>query len=94
MRRKKTAIGLSLLLSLILATGGGCASKLQNPAAPSAPNAEAPSSSTSAADNTAKVGPFKGMAAPDFVLKDLDGTAWTLSKLKGTSVALVFFASW
>lgn len=39
-------------------------------------------------------GPFKGMQAPDFTLKDLSGTEWTLSELKGNSVALVFFTSW
>ncbi len=41
-----------------------------------------------------KSGPFKGMEAPDFALKDMSGTEWTLSSLKGSSVALIFFTSW
>lgn len=34
------------------------------------------------------------MTAPDFVLKDLDGSAITLSKEKGKVVFLEFWASW
>lgn len=39
-------------------------------------------------------GPFQEMIAPDFTLKDIDGNEFTLSELKGNSVALVFWTSW
>lgn len=42
----------------------------------------------------AKTGPFKGMLAPDFTLKDIEGKEWKLSSLKGNSVAVIFFTSW
>lgn len=41
-----------------------------------------------------KTGPFKAMQAPEFKLMDMAGAEWTLSQLKGNSVALVFFTSW
>lgn len=86
MKRKQTGLWLSTVLILVMLAGTGCTGA---PQTPSAPPETAP-----AAEETVKVGPFKGMQAPDFTLKDLAGTAWTLSELKGNSVALVFFTSW
>jgi peroxiredoxin len=37
---------------------------------------------------------LSGQKAPDFTLKDLDGTSVTLSSHKGNVVILVFWASW
>lgn len=84
MKHTKWFIGLLLTAVLLAALAGGCAAgPSKTPEAPSAPQSA-----------EAKTGPFKGMRAPDFTLKDLDGTSWQLSELKGNSVALIFFTSW
>lgn len=84
MKSLKTASGLLLILILVLAVTAGCQS---TPVTPSDTAAPADASAT-------KTGPFKGMQAPDFTLKDMADTSWTLSELKGNAVALIFFTSW
>lgn len=49
---------------------------------------------TTGAKTALKTGPFAGMQAPDFTLKDLAGKSVKLSDLRGNSVALIFFTSW
>jgi len=84
MKRKRRMIGLFLIAVLILAIGAGCA-----------PNSvKAPATPPPAESNAGKTGPFQGMQAPDFTLKDIGGAQWQLSELKGSSVALIFFTSW
>lgn len=77
-----------IVLVMLILSVVGCASN-----APSVqPNtAEA---QVAVQEQATKTGPFKGMQAPDFKLVDMDGTEWSLSQLKGNSVALVFFTSW
>lgn len=82
---RKGVLALTALLSLAV-TVSGCSAP---PKAAVSPEQPAPVS-----EETVKVGPFAGMQAPDLTLKDLDGTEWTLSALKGNSVALIFFTSW
>ncbi len=84
MKRKRSIAGLSLIAVLVLAIGAGCA-----PEPVKTPSAPPPTES-----NAGKTGPFQGMQAPDFTLKDIGGTEWQLSELKGSSVALIFFTSW
>lgn len=81
----KASAGAVLVLALLL--GVGCGTVEKGASSDTAPD-------SSASEEAVKTGPFKGMVAPDFTLKDLDGTEWTLSQLKGNSVALVFFTSW
>lgn len=81
---------IALAMAVIAAVLSGCSAVSQEP--PAAPTAEPAQAEAPAA--AVKVGPFKGMQAPDFTLKDMEGTEWTLSELKGNSVALVFFTSW
>ncbi len=87
MNQKMRSIWLSVLLIIVVAvTVAGCTPKAQETVSQPGQDPAAPAA--------VKTGPFKGMQAPDFVLKDLAGTAWTLSELKGSSVALIFFTSW
>lgn len=87
MKQKKLVWFLVPVL-LAAAIGTGCVSKPADPPAATEPAA------AQGEGAQVKVGPFQGMQAPDFTLKDLSGTQWQLSELKGNSVALVFFTSW
>lgn len=91
MKGRTVSTAALLVLTLVL---GGCSAPAQ-PEVPSEqsqpPAAEAPAAGQ---ETEAKIGPFAGMQAPDFTLTDMDGTEWTLSALKGNSVALIFFTSW
>lgn len=89
MRIGKSRLGFALLTALLVMSVAGCASK-----APAVASDTAEPQGTVQKTEEAKAGPFKDMRAPDFTLKDLEGTAWKLSELKGGSVALVFFTSW
>lgn len=81
MKSAQRHMGLLMILIIALAVMAGCQAAPRATQAP--PTGEAP-----------KTGAFKGMLAPDFTLEDMTGKAWTLSELKGNSVALVFFTSW
>lgn len=74
-------MGLLMILIIVLAVLTGCQAAPQDTQAPPE-------------NGALKTGAFKGMLAPDFTLEDMTGKAWTLSELKGNSVALVFFTSW
>lgn len=88
MRIRKSSFAWLLLTATLVLVISGCAPKV--PASQPA----APETQGSVQANELKTGPFKDMLAPDFKLMDMAGTEWTLSQLKGSSVALVFFTSW
>jgi peroxiredoxin len=72
------------LITLAAGCGGG----------DEAPTAEAGSEAGTVAESGGRVGAAKGDLAPDFTLKRLDGTALTLSDLRGKAVIVDFWDTW
>lgn len=92
MTGRRMIIGI-LFLFIGLATGAGAGAALWY-AAPSAAGIPGEPTAFQGTPLTAAPAPVPGAPAPDFSLSDMEGGTIRLSELRGTPVAVAFWATW